>query len=1104
MMKISKHTVLSILPFLLLIGCEQSVETSPDFQSKFIAHDPQKSGLNFLNALDEDILVDPFSYTNAYNGGGVAIGDLNNDGLQDVYMTGNMVSSKFFLNKGNFTFEDATEKAGAGTKGWCSGVTMADVNNDGWLDIYVCRTYYDTPEERANLLFINNQNGTFTEQAAHFGIDDENFSIGASFFDYDRDGDPDLVVANHPRDRMVSLSVHYNYWLAPVKKFSNRLFRNDGDTFTEVTEAAGLLSYGFSLGVTTSDLDSDGWPDIYIAVDHDEPDLILHNNGNGTFTNVAATAIKENSRSSMGIDAGDVNHDLYPDILVVEMLPEENFLEKMNMNMQSVDRFQYLVDSLGYKYYHMRNFLHLNNGNGTFSDISQMAGIHRTDWSWAALFMDADNDGWQDIFITNGYYRNVYNNDLFKSLDARMSALTDMAEKNRVAAGYARNCPQTKVSNYLFQNKGGLQFKNRTTSAGLNLPTISTGAAYGDLDNDGDLDLVVNNIGEPSLLYENKTPGHSGYLRFKAGYDKRMSGLGTKVILEYNGITQYRELLTTRGYQSGCEPIVHFGVGGASAVDKVQIIWPDGKMQTLSDVPTNQTLTVEYKNANEIYTPPAKVQLVQELPASATGLDFVQQENYYNDYEDQVLLPHKLSEQGPFIATGDANGDQLDDLYIGAPSGQAGVLYLQDGAGRFVKKQIPDFENDKGYEDAHSVFFDADEDGDADLLVASGGYEFPENAPRYQPRLYLNDGKGGFTKAAFPSWPHSSSCVKPADFDGDGDLDVFIGGLLTPQKYPAPGRSGIFINDGKGVFEDLTNKISPELANAGMVKDALWADINKDNHPDLIIVGEWMPVTFWLQNDGKLIEKTKEVLPGSPVGWWNCIQAADLDGNGLEDFVIGNLGLNYKFKASGRKPFTIYAKDFDRNGTFDIVLSTYYGDKAYPEMGYTCATLQIPSLREKFATFTDYAKADIAQVYGEDLRSALRYDATQFASIILYQDTPGAFTVRELPIESQTAPVNSIVITDVNKDGKKDLIVAGNFYQSAIETGRADAGTGKILLNMGGRDWKPLPVYESGLYLSNDVKSMKLIKLGKSRRPVLIIGNNKAACQVVELPDENL
>ncbi|MFQ5447184.1 MAG: FG-GAP-like repeat-containing protein, partial [Saprospiraceae bacterium] len=538
----------------------------------------------------------------------------------------------------------------------------------------------------------------------------------------------------------------------------------------------------------------------------------------------------------------------------------------------------------------------------------------------------------------------------------------------------------------------------------------------------------------------------------------------------------------------------------------VKIIWPDGKMQTLSAVPANQTLVAEYKNAGEMYLPPAKGRIVRALPASESGLDFVQQENVYDDYEDQMLLPHKLSEQGPFIATGDVNGDRLDDIYLSAPTGQAGVLYVQNDNGRFMRKDVSAFENDRSYEDAQAAFFDADGDGDADLLVASGGYEFPENAPRYQPRLYLNDGNGGFEKAAeaFPHWHHSSSCVRPVDFDADGDLDVFIGGLLTPQKYPKPGRSGIFINDGNGVFTDETDRVSPKLASAGMVKDAVWTDINHDDRPDLVIVGEWMPVTFWVQKEGKLVDETEGILPGSPAGWWNCIQPADLDGNGLDDFIIGNLGLNYKYKASKDKPFTIYGKDFDGNGTFDIAMGAYYGGVVYPVNGRSRAIRQIPGLEKKFPDFSSYAKADLNEVYGEYLAGALRCDATNFASIILYQDSPGKFTVSELPAESQAAPVNGIVVHDIDKDGKLDLILAGNLYQTEIETGRSDAGTGIILLNKGGRNWKPLKVYESGLYIANDVKSMKLVEFGKNKRPVLIIGSNKAACQAVELRDEGL
>ena len=1090
--------------FLLNCGKSNSVTQNTDNPSvQFEEHLPEKSGFKFSNLLDENTLVNPFNYINAYNGGGVAIGDINNDGLQDIFMTGNMVSSKLFLNKGNFKFEDITEKAGTATTGWCVGVSMADINNDGWLDIYVCRSYHDEPAQalRENLLFINNQDGTFSEKAAEYGVNDGNYSIASSFFDYDKDGDLDLIVANHPRFRLVSLSTHYNYWKNPVMEYSSRLFRNDEGKFKDVTVESGLLSYGFCLGLVTSDLDQDGWPDIFISVDHDEPDMVMHNNGDGTFSNITETALKENSRSSMGIDAGDLNHDIYPDVLVVEMLSEDHFREKVSMGMQTVDRFEYLTDSLKFKYYQMRNFLHFNNGNNTFSDIGQLAGIHRTDWSWAGLFMDADNDGWQDIFVTNGYFRDIYDKDKSKPFDSIMMTLgNDMVTKNRLASEFARSCSQTPIPNYLFKNRGDLTFEKYTSKAGLDKPTISNGAAYGDLDNDGDLDLVINNLGSPSMLYENKLSG-ANYLRFKLAHVPGKTGVGAKVILTDNGETQMRELLTTRGFLSGSENIIHFGLGNISQVEKVEIIWPDGKTQTLKNISANQVVTIKYNDADGFYTRPVNEGFVQELTPQETGIDFVQSENFYNDYSDQVLLPHKMSEQGPFLSKGDVDGDGLSDLFIGAPEGQAAGLYVQNPAGKFDKKNIPAFEKDKKFEDAGSAFFDADGDGDLDLLVASGGYEYDINSEKYQPRLYLNNGKGDFIKSEnkFPVWKNSASVVRPVDIDMDGDIDVLIGGRLAPKSYPQSGTSGLFINDGEGNFTESINTIADGLINTGMVKDALWMDVNNDQKPDLIIAGEWMAISFWINHDGKLINETEKYLPASPIGWWNCIEMADLDGNGLMDLVVGNLGLNYKYKASKEKPFTIYGKDFDKSGSQDIVLATYYDDTVYPVRGRSCSSEQIPDLKKKFPTFTEYARADVNAVYGEELNTAIQYNATQFASVILYQEKPGLFSMVELPLECQFAPINGVVVLDINNDGKNDLIIGGNLYQSEIETGRADAGTGRVLLNKGNKNWHPLEVYESGLYMANDVKSILYFEMGSTKKPAIVVGNNREKCQVFNI-----
>lgn len=1101
--------LLGIFAILLFLGCgsdninsSKSRNTAP----KFKLHSGENSGLVFNNILDEANLKNPFNYVNIYNGGGTAIFDFDNDGLQDVLMGGNRAPSKLFKNKGNFKFEDVTNKSGLKITNWATGITTADVNKDGWMDVYVCRAYEDDPAKRANQLFINNKNGTFTESAAQYGVGDTNYSIGASFLDYDRDGDLDLIVANHPRYRTIALGKHINYWKNPPKEFSSRLFKNEDGKFKDVTEAAGVLTYGFCLGVTTTDYNMDGWPDIYLSVDHDEEDIILKNKQDGTFEYVTHSAIKQSARSAMGIDAGDYNHDIHPDIMIVEMLPGDYYREKISMGMQTIERFNFMMDSAGYQYYQMRNFLQKNNGNGTFSDVSQIAGIHKSDWSWSVLFMDVDNDSWQDVFISNGYYRDVYNKDLLKPFDKKMEALKktgNLTLMNKTALDYALSCPIDKIVNYMYKNNGDLTFSDISKDVGFKTPSISSGAAYGDLDNDGDLDLVVNNTTDNAFLYENKTSSDNNYLRVKFVSNAKVPTLGSKVILYNNEETQIREILATRGYQSSSEQIAHFGLGKADKIDKVEVIWTNGKKQTLTNVEANQVLNVEYQNATESFRPPVGNSIVKNLNSSESGVDFVQNENSYFDYGDQILLPHKMSEQGPFMSKADVNGDGLDDFYIGGPTGQAGCLYLQTNSGKFQKKNNSSFNQDRDKEDGGSAFFDADNDGDKDLMVSSAGYEFLSGSNKYQSRLYLNDGKGNFSKAEnnLPKHPFAGSCIKPADYDGDGDIDVFVGGLLSPFRYPEPGKSALFVNDGKGNF---TNEADIPFADLGMVKDAIWNDLNGDNRPDLIIVGEWTPITFWENTSEGFVDKTSVYLPEPTTGWWNKIEAADLDGNGHTDFVLGNLGLNYKYKATASKPFTIHGKDLDGSGSFDIVLSTYYGDKVYPVRGRTCSSEQIPDVGQKFPSYHDFSLSDVKDVYGEDLDKSLKYEATMFESIILYQERPGKFTISVLPMDCQSSPTNGIVIKDINGDNKPDLVLAGNLYQSEIETGRADFGTGEIVINQGDRQWKTLDVHESGLYISGDVKSLELIEVGANKTPTLLVGNNRGPCEVIQILQQEI
>lgn len=1094
----------------LLISCQKNTSNNINqienttAEAHFQLLDSNETGVDFINVFDESQLTNPYNYFNLYSGAGVSIGDINNDNLPDIFLAGNMVNAKLFLNKGNMTFEDITLQSGIKTTGWCTATTMADINNDGLLDIYVCRAYDDNPKMRENLAFINQGSNNFVEQAQALGINDENYSIGCSFFDYDLDGDLDLITGNHPRYALLPAKIHYDYWRSPVKEFSNRLFRNDGNKFTDVTEEAGVLSYGHTLGLSTSDYNVDGYPDIFITVDHAEPDYIFENNGDGTFKNVVSTVVGQTSKSSMGIDVGDVNHDIFPDFFVSEMLSEDHFREKVHMDMTNIDRFHFFVDSMGYKYYQMHNFLYLNNGNNSFSDIAQMADVHKSDWSWSNLFMDFDNDGWQDIFVSNGYYKHIFQKDIKKQLDKGMHALgNDMAAKNKLAHDFVSQLDIDPIPNYLFKNNGDLTFTKYSEQAGLSQATISTGASYGDLDNDGDLDLIISNVGDAAMIYENKSAGNN-YMKVKAKGTKDMNILGSKVYLTINGSTQSREILTTRGFISSSEPLAHFGMGSISNADAVSIIWPDGKYQTITKPDANQTIVFDYENAKNGYpghleTPKA---LVQMKKAKDIGIDFFHHENIFRDFDIQILLPHRQSEYGPFIAVADVNGDGLEDVYFPAPHQQMGRLYLQKANGKFQYKKQNAFFEDRNYEDGKASFVDLDEDGDLDLLVSSTGYEFKADSPLYKPRIYINDGHANFSKSdKINGYASSASCIKTADFDGDGDVDIFIGGRLRPHAYPNPGNSGLLINDGNGNFTNKIQELAPGLEKAGMVHDAVWTDLDEDQDLDLIVVGEWMPVSVWMNENNQLVNRTEQYFEKPLVGWWNTIEVQDLNNDGRQEFIVGNLGLNYKYKASHEKPFTVYTKDIDTNGSCDIVLGTYYGDKLFPVRGKTCSTQQLPEFEKVYKSYTEYASLELEDLYGPRLEGATKYEVNEFASVIL-ELNDGQFRSQRLPARAQIAPVNGIVNIDLNKDGLMDIIVAGNLYQSEIETGRADSGTGVVLINKGNLNFEALDVVSSGLYMPGDVKSLETINI--NGETALIAGVNGSAPLLAILDDKNI
>ncbi len=1072
-----------------------SPDKAADEILRFESLDAGTTGITFSNQLDINTLRSPLEYINVYNGGGVGIGDINNDGLPDIYFTGNQTGNKLYLNKGDFKFEDITDKAGVGCAGsWCTGTTLYDVNGDGLLDIYVCRAYYEDPGRRTNLLFINNGDLTFTEQAKQYGIADDGYSIVATFLDYDKDGHADLYVGNHPLKRMESFAYHIAQWNHPKHETSNRMYHNNGNgTFTDVTEQTGLLNYGWTLGVIAADLNQDHWTDLYVAVDHTEPDRYYINNGNGTFREVSKEKLGHMSHSSMGIDAADVDNNGLLDLAIVEMLGTNNFNEKTKMASMNPELFWEFVKN-NYHYQYMRNMLQLSMGDGSFSEIGQMAGMHRTNWSWSSLLADFDNDGWKDLYVSNGYFREYLDKDHFKKIMHELEGSDVTQEKkNDLMVAFGKKAPSNKVENNYFHNNGDLTFTETGRTVGLNFLGFTSGAAYADLDLDGDLDLVANNINDPASVYRNLINQQRHYLRIQLVYPATVCPIGTKVKITTASGLQYQEYANTRGYQSSVDGILHFGLKDDTEANEVIISWPDGKQQTITHVKADQVIRVNHADAGKTGANlfPAVSHSFTDITSSA-GIDFRHADTEFDDYQKQVLLPHKMSQFGPFTCTADVNADGLEDFFVGGGNGQPGALYLQGPGGKFTKADIKAFVIDQAVDDMGAAFVDANNDGLPDLYVASGGNEYAEGNEAYRDRLYINTGKGVLQKVmnALPDIRTAGSCVKPCDFDADGDMDLFVGGRHVPGKYPSPASSTLLENRGGGYF-DVTESRAPGLKELGMVTDAQWTDINGDGRKDLLITGEWMPITIFQQQDGKFTNETATYGLTHTVGWWNRVSEGDFNGDGQTDYVLGNLGRNYKYTASETRPFEIYASDFDENGTFDIALGYYFDNNVlYPVRGLQCSSEQVPSLKEKFHTYKEYGSASIFEVYGDKLKSALHYQATQFSSCLMINRGFGKYDLVPLPSLAQLSPANAIVVDDFNGDGLTDILTAGNLYVSEVETGRADAGKGCLLINQGEASFKALYPYESGLWLNGDVKDIQPIRLGKEGTKAYVVTSN--------------
>ena len=1065
----------------------------------------EHSGISFSNDLKEDLNINIMNYEYYYNGGGVAIGDINNDGLPDIYFSGTNVSNRLYINKGNLVFEDITDKAGvSGGLGFKTGITMVDINGDGFLDIYVCKTGKFDAQNRTNLLYINNGDLTFTEKAAEYGLNDSSYSNSCTFFDYDLDGDLDMYLVNHPINFLEANTIRVqqvNNELVrlPYANFdlvSDRLYRNNGNnTFTDVSKQAGIMNNSYGFMMTITDINEDGYPDLYVSNDYIEPDFLYINNGNGTFTENLKAYIRHTSHFGMGVDIADYNNDGLMDIVVLDMIPEDNRRLKQLDNVMKYDRYQMQV-KFGYYHQQMRNTLQLNNGNNSFSEIGQLSGISNTDWSWGPLFADFNNDGYKDLFVANGYRRDVTNLDYMKfTVDSiNRSGGATVSDINQLL----KLIPTEKLQNYIFENNKDLTFKNVSNDWGITEKTWSNGCAYADLDNDGDLDLVINNIDEQAYLYKNladKKIADNHYLKVKLiGTDKNRNGIGAYVKLKTQAGEQIQYITPSRGFFSSQDITAHFGTGNQKYIEQIKVIWPDGKMQILNNVPTNQLLQIDYKNADQKFERKRErnTEVLFAEVSDKIGLNYTHKENEFVDFKREPLIPHEFSKNGPGIAVGDINGDGMEDVFVGGALGYSGALFIQKSNSTFANIPNPSLEQDKLKEDMGALFFDSDNDGDLDLYVVSGGSESDGESSDYQDRLYINDGKGNFSRAqdALPQILSSGSCVIAADYDKDGDLDLFVGGKIVGGSYPVAPQSYLLQNN-NGKFTNVTNALAPGLENAGLVSSAIWSDYDQDGNLDLIVVGEWMPITIFRNVNGRFSKVTNIPALANSDGWWNSIISGDFDNDGDIDYVAGNLGLNSRLKASPDQPASVHYKDFDNNGALDAIICTYMQGICYPIAQRDQLLEQLRFLRKRFTRYSTYANATIENVFTPDeLNGANKLVAKTFASSYIENLGNGQFKISNLPIEAQFSPVYGMVAEDLNKDGNLDVLLVGNNYSSDVLSGRYDAGNGLVLFGKGNGTFENVSVTKSGFYNPKNAKALARVRLENGSMAYLISNNN--------------
>jgi hypothetical protein len=1080
---------------LVLLACADEPRSEPLFE--LLGSDA--TGIDFVNEVDDMPGMSILNYVNFYNGGGVAAGDLDGDGLPELYFTSNLGPDRLYRNLGGYRFEDITEDAGLGTEeGWTSGVAMADVDGDGDLDIHLSTVSYLITSGH-NVLYLNNGDATFVDATEAWGLDREALGTQAAFFDYDRDGDLDLYQLNHSthEERGISATPQRD----PHPLAGDRLLRNEGDRFVDVTSEAGIYSGvdGYGLGVVVSDLDADGCPDIYVANDFQENDFLYYNDCDGTFTESMASAMGHTSRSSMGVDAADIDNDGRPDIAVLDMLPEREEILKTSSNWDTYDVLDLRLQA-GYHPQFAQNTLQLNRGARRFSEIAFLAGVHSTDWSWSPLLADFDNDGLKDLYVTNGIFRRPNDLDYIDYVGdeaVQMSLARGFGEEN---LGVLELMPQIPTPNYVFQNRGDLRFANRSREWGLDHEGYSTGAVYVDLDGTGALDLVVNNLNGAAQVYRNRSRERNGngFLRVRLeGSVGNTFGIGAKVFVGAGGKVQLVEQMPTRGFQSSVDPTLHFGLGKAPGVDSVVVVWPDDLFEVLRDVAVNQELLLRHADASGVWEYGSGSPQVSRFTdvSEQSGISFRHRENRFFDFTREPLMPHPVSKEGPGFAVGDVDGDGLGDLFVGGAKHQAAALFVQKPDGVFQGVPMPAFQADSLHEDVDAVFFDADGDSDLDLYVVSAGNEFWGDVEPLLDRLYLNDGTGTFERSreALPELYQNGATVAPADFDGDGDIDLFVGGRVVSREYGRAPRSHLLENDGSGRFTDVTQRRGPDLAALGLVTGAAWARTEGEALPDLVVVGEFMPVRVFRAEGGILVDATEDAGLRGSQGWWSSVAAVDLDGDDSDDLVLGNLGLNSYLKASPTEPIRMYVNDFGRDGSLEQILTSYRGGVSYPLATRDELLQRLPQLRARFPKYADYGASRIEDIFpAEELRRADVLEISRLESSIAMRQTDGSFSLTALPLEAQLSPVYAIAADDFDGDGAWDLLLGGNLHGAQPSLGRYDASFGTLLMGDGRGAFAVVDPAEVGLYIDGQVRGLGLLRDAQGRRLVVVARNDQS------------